>query len=95
MHGYYWRPVTTRRQVQEIQALCRAEAEVSPHRVKTEVGFRFAQEGDLIVRTSSCESKPKPKSTPLPPTDYWKEKLTGNRNKDPTKFKRADFPTLG
>ena len=91
MPDYYWRPVTTRRQVQEIQALRRAEAEVSPHKVQTEVGFRFAQEGNLIVRTSSCESNPKPE----PPTEHWKEKLTGNRNKDPTKFKRGDFPTLG
>ena len=52
-------------------------------------------EGNLIVRTSSYEPEPEPEPELEPPTDYWKEKLTGNRNKDPTKFKRGDFPTLG
>lgn len=52
-------------------------------------------EGNLIVRTSSCESKPEPNPEPEPPTEHWKEKLTGNTNKDPTKFKRSDFPRLG
>ena len=50
-------------------------------------------EGNLIVRTSSYEPEPEPE--PEPPIEHWKEKLTGNTNKDPTKFKSEEFPTLG
>ena len=50
-------------------------------------------EGNLIVRTSSYEPEQEPEPEPL--TENWKEKLIGNTNKDPTKFKRSDFPTLG
>lgn len=52
-------------------------------------------EGNLIVRTSSYEPEPEPEPESEPPIEHWKEKLTGNTNKDPTKFKSEEFPTLG
>jgi hypothetical protein len=51
-------------------------------------------EGNLIVRTSSYEPEHEPEPEPEL-TENWKEKLTGNTNKDPTKFKEKDFPALG
>lgn len=47
-------------------------------------------EGNLIVRTSSYESEPEPE----PVTEHWKERVSGNTNKDPSKFKKEDFPSL-
>lgn len=49
-------------------------------------------EGNLIVRTSSYEHEPEPEPEPV---EHWKEKLTGHTNKDPTKFKSKEFPSLG
>jgi len=53
-------------------------------------------EGNLIVRTDSYEPEPEPEpeTEREPPTEYWKVKVSGNTNRDPTKFKGEDFPSL-
>ena len=51
-------------------------------------------EGNLIVRTSSYEPEPAPEPAPEPVTEHWKERVSGNTNKDPSKFKKEDFPSL-
>ncbi len=53
----------------------------------------YYSEGNLIVRTDSYEEKkeePKVKEE----VNVWKEKVSGNSNKDPEKFKETDFPSL-
>lgn len=53
----------------------------------------YYSEGNLIVRTESYEEKkelPKIKEE----INVWKEKVSGENNKDPEKFKREDFPSL-
>ena len=57
-------------------------------------------EGNLIVRTSSYEPEPESEPEPEPEhesepvTEHWKERVSGNTNKDPSKFKKEDFPSL-
>jgi len=51
-------------------------------------------EGNLIVRTSSYEPEPESGPQSEPVTEHWKERVSGNTNKDPSKFKKEDFPSL-